>query len=113
MWLYNMPSFIFFPVYSRFPRVAGPRGSGPPMRLVEPVGRPSILKEDNLKEFDQLDQENDDGWAGAHEEVDYTEKLKFSDEEDGRDSDEEGAEGHKDSQSASGSWGSSLQASST
>lgn len=30
---------------------------------------------------------------GAHEEVDYTEKLKFSDEEDGRDSDEEGAEG--------------------
>lgn len=34
------------------------------MRLVEPVGRPSILKEDNLKEFDQLDQENDDGWAG-------------------------------------------------
>ncbi|XP_058288317.1 protein PRRC2A isoform X2 [Hylobates moloch] len=86
---------------SRFPRVAGPRGSGPPMRLVEPVGRPSILKEDNLKEFDQLDQENDEGWAGAHEEVDYTEKLKFSDEEDGRDSDEEGAEGHKDSQSAS------------
>jgi hypothetical protein len=31
--------------------------------------------------------------SGAHEEVDYTEKLKFSDEEDGRDSDEEGAEG--------------------
>ncbi|XP_072583574.1 protein PRRC2A isoform X6 [Vulpes vulpes] len=87
---------------SRFPRVGGPRGSGPPMRLVEPVGRPSILKEDNLKEFDQLDQENDDGWAGAHEEVDYTEKLKFSDEEDGRDSDEEGAEGHKESQSAAG-----------
>nr|XP_021552493.1 protein PRRC2A isoform X1 [Neomonachus schauinslandi]XP_021552494.1 protein PRRC2A isoform X1 [Neomonachus schauinslandi]XP_021552495.1 protein PRRC2A isoform X1 [Neomonachus schauinslandi] len=91
---------------SRFPRVAGPRGSGPPMRLVEPVGRPSILKEDNLKEFDQLDQENDDGWAGAHEEVDYTEKLKFSDEEDGRDSDEEGAEGQsahsKESQSAAG-----------
>lgn len=53
-----------FSILSRFPRVAGPRGSGPPMRLVEPVGRPSILKEDNLKEFDQLDQENDDGWAG-------------------------------------------------
>ncbi|XP_045429245.1 protein PRRC2A isoform X2 [Pipistrellus kuhlii] len=87
---------------SRFPRVVGPRGSGPPMRLMEPMGRPSILKEDNLKEFDQLDQENDDGWAGAHEEVDYTEKLKFSDEEDGRDSDEEGAEGHKESQAAAG-----------
>ncbi|XP_059558294.1 protein PRRC2A isoform X2 [Myotis daubentonii] len=87
---------------SRFPRVVGPRGSGPPMRLMEPMGRPSILKEDNLKEFDQLDQENDDGWAGAHEEVDYTEKLKFSDEEDGRDSDEEGAEGHKESQATTG-----------
>ncbi|XP_063095252.1 protein PRRC2A isoform X3 [Cavia porcellus] len=87
---------------SRFPRVAGPRGAGPPVRLVEPVGRPSILKEDNLKEFDQLDQENDDGWAGAHEEVDYTEKLKFSDEEDGRDSEEEGAEGRKDAQPAAG-----------
>lgn len=59
-----LPSPICFSVCSRFPRVAGPRGSGPPMRLVEPVGRPSILKEDNLKEFDQLDQENDDGWAG-------------------------------------------------
>lgn len=57
-------SAICFSAHSRFPRVAGPRGSGPPMRLVEPVGRPSILKEDNLKEFDQLDQENDDGWAG-------------------------------------------------
>ncbi|XP_036212296.1 protein PRRC2A isoform X3 [Myotis myotis] len=87
---------------SRFPRVVGPRGSGPPMRLMEPMGRPSILKEDNLKEFDQLDQENDDGWAGAHEEVDYTEKLKFSDEEDGRDSDEEGAEGQKESQATAG-----------
>ncbi|XP_036212298.1 protein PRRC2A isoform X5 [Myotis myotis] len=72
------------------------------MRLMEPMGRPSILKEDNLKEFDQLDQENDDGWAGAHEEVDYTEKLKFSDEEDGRDSDEEGAEGQKESQATAG-----------
>lgn len=26
---------------------------------------------------------------GAHEEVDYSEKLKFSDEEDGRDEDED------------------------
>lgn len=30
--------------------------------------------------------------SGAHEEVDYTEKLKFSDEEDGKDSDEETTE---------------------
>lgn len=46
-------SALCFFIHSRFPRVAGPRGSGPPMRLVEPVGRPSILKEDNLKEFDR------------------------------------------------------------
>lgn len=59
-----LSSLLSLFIHSRFPRVAGPRGSGPPMRLVEPVGRPSILKEDNLKEFDQLDQENDDGWAG-------------------------------------------------
>lgn len=64
LYLILPPPLFSLPIHSRFPRVAGPRGSGPPMRLVEPVGRPSILKEDNLKEFDQLDQENDDGWAG-------------------------------------------------
>lgn len=56
--------FSFPCSYTAVSRVAvAPRGSAA-TRLVEPVGRPSILKEDNLKEFDQLDQENDDGWAG-------------------------------------------------
>ncbi|XP_062978436.1 protein PRRC2A isoform X2 [Elgaria multicarinata webbii] len=73
----------------RFQRLPGPRPSQPPVRTTEPVSRPPVLKQDDLKEFDELDQENDEGWAGAHEEVDYTEKLKFSDEEDGKDSDEE------------------------
>ncbi|XP_043353116.1 protein PRRC2A isoform X6 [Dermochelys coriacea] len=86
------------PDAQRFPRLAGPRASQPPQRVSEPVGRPPVLRQDDLKEFDELDQENDDGWAGAHEEVDYTEKLKFSDEEDGKESDEEGAEKHQDSE---------------
>ncbi|XP_065271998.1 protein PRRC2A [Emys orbicularis] len=86
------------PDTQRFPRLAGPRPSQPPQRAAEPVSRPPVLRQDDLKEFDELDQENDEGWAGAHEEVDYTEKLKFSDEEDGKESDEEGAEKHQDSE---------------
>ncbi|XP_029441770.1 protein PRRC2A isoform X3 [Rhinatrema bivittatum] len=82
-------------VQNRLPRLAGPRPSQGPVRQPEAVSRPSILKQDDLKEFDELDQEMDDGWAGAHEEVDYTEKLKFSDEEDGRDSDSEMTESRK------------------
>ncbi|XP_062829648.1 protein PRRC2A isoform X2 [Anolis carolinensis] len=80
------------PEAQRFQRLPGPRPSQPPPRTSEPVGRPPVLKQDDLKEFDELDQENDEGWAGAHEEVDYTEKLKFSDEEDGKESDEEATE---------------------
>uniref|UniRef100_A0AAY4BKF3 BAT2 N-terminal domain-containing protein n=1 Tax=Denticeps clupeoides TaxID=299321 RepID=A0AAY4BKF3_9TELE len=60
----------------------GPRGGG------EVVKRPSILKQDDLKELDELDHDGDEGWAGAQEEIDYSAKLKFSDdegEEDGED----------------------------
>ncbi|XP_063794168.1 protein PRRC2A isoform X2 [Pseudophryne corroboree] len=71
----------------RFPRLVPPRNSQTAPRMPDPVSRPSILKQDDLKEFDELEQEADDGWAGAHEEVDYTEKLKFSDDEDGKDTD--------------------------
>ncbi|KAG8448632.1 hypothetical protein GDO86_015638 [Hymenochirus boettgeri] len=73
----------------RFPRLAGPRAPPTAPRMSEQVNRPSILKQDDLKEFDELDQEADDGWAGAHEEVDYSEKLKFSDDEDGKETDDE------------------------
>lgn len=73
----------------RFPRLAPPRAPQTAPRLSDNVNRPSILKQDDLKEFDELDQETDDGWAGAHEEVDYTEKLKFSDDEEGKDTDTE------------------------
>ncbi|XP_072406241.1 protein PRRC2A-like isoform X4 [Chiloscyllium punctatum] len=70
------------PDASKFPRVPGPRLPPHPTRMPEAVKRPSILKQDDLKEFDELENETDDGWAGAHEEIDYTEKLKFSDDED-------------------------------
>ncbi|XP_067826024.1 protein PRRC2B isoform X2 [Heptranchias perlo] len=66
-----------------------PRGVSRPTRPVrparrpgEPADRPAIINPDDLKELDQLDIETEDGWAGEHEEVDYSERLKFSDDED-------------------------------
>lgn len=45
--------------------------------------RAAIISEKDLKEFDnlRLDQE-DEGWAGAQGEIDYSEKLVFSDDDD-------------------------------
>ncbi|XP_069775564.1 protein PRRC2A-like isoform X3 [Narcine bancroftii] len=85
---YRYPS----PDVSKFPRVPQPRLPQHPTRMTEGIKRPSILKQDDLKEFDELENETDDGWAGAHEEIDYTEKLKFSDEED----DDESEKGKSD-----------------
>ncbi|XP_051866934.1 protein PRRC2C isoform X4 [Pristis pectinata] len=51
--------------------------------------RPSIISANELKELDNLDTETDDGWAGAQSEVDYTEKLNFSDEDEGGPSDKD------------------------
>ncbi|XP_072344899.1 protein PRRC2B isoform X2 [Scyliorhinus torazame] len=68
----------------RYPRgVTRPtRPARPARRPGEPTDRPAIVNPDDLKELDQLDIETEDGWAGEHEEVDYAEKLKFSDDED-------------------------------
>ncbi|XP_067868249.1 protein PRRC2B isoform X2 [Heterodontus francisci] len=68
----------------RYPRgVSRPtRPARPARRPGEPTDRPAIVNPDDLKELDQLDIETEDGWAGEHEEVDYSEKLKFSDDED-------------------------------
>lgn len=49
---------------------------------MERAPRPTIINAENLKGLDELDTDADDGWAGLHEEVDYSEKLKFSDDED-------------------------------
>uniref|UniRef100_A0A250Y7Z5 Protein PRRC2B n=1 Tax=Castor canadensis TaxID=51338 RepID=A0A250Y7Z5_CASCN len=54
----------------------------PLRQLVERAPRPTIINAENLKGLDDLDTDADDGWAGLHEEVDYSEKLKFSDDEE-------------------------------
>ncbi|NXC45513.1 PRC2B protein, partial [Penelope pileata] len=54
-----------------------------PMRpLIERAPRPTIINAENLKGLDELDNDADDGWAGIHDEVDYSEKLKFSEDEE-------------------------------
>ncbi|KAL7980884.1 hypothetical protein Chor_002038 [Crotalus horridus] len=57
-----------------------------PVRPVRPPGervpRPTIINAENLKGLDELDNDTEDGWAGIHDEVDYSEKLKFSEDEE-------------------------------
>lgn len=62
---------------------------GPPRLSSQPVRRPgdrpprpAIINPEDLKDLDELDNDCEDGWAGLHEEVDYSEKLKFSDDEE-------------------------------
>ena len=49
--------------------------------------RPTIIKEKDLEQFDKL-AISDGGWAAPVEDVDYSERLVFSDEEDARASSE-------------------------
>ncbi|KAH0618217.1 hypothetical protein JD844_017227, partial [Phrynosoma platyrhinos] len=79
----TMPSPGRFPAPSELSR--GLRGRGSSSWSSEGVERPSILSASELKEldkFDNLDAEADEGWAGAQSEVDYTEQLNFSDDDD-------------------------------
>ncbi|XP_035537811.1 protein PRRC2A, partial [Morone saxatilis] len=118
-----MPPFMY-PPYLPFPAPYGPQGpyrypapgEGPAPRFSrgqggpdhrpqggprdaggEVVKRPSILKQDDLKELDELDHDGDEGWAGAHEEIDYSAKLKFSDDEGEEEGEEERTESNNDS----------------
>ncbi|XP_047231919.1 protein PRRC2C isoform X3 [Girardinichthys multiradiatus] len=54
----------------------------PPQSWLQDPDRPSIISATELKELDNLDTDADEGWAGAQMEVDYTEKLNFSDDEE-------------------------------
>ncbi|KAL4623339.1 protein PRRC2B-like isoform X7 [Arapaima gigas] len=56
--------------------------SRPIRRPGEHAPRPAIINPEDLKDLDDLDNDCEDGWAGLHEEVDYSEKLKFSDDEE-------------------------------
>lgn len=45
------------------------------------VARPPTVKQDELKQLD-VGEEDEGGWAGHHEEVDYTKEVVFSDSSD-------------------------------
>ncbi|XP_075115098.1 protein PRRC2B isoform X3 [Leptodactylus fuscus] len=79
-----------------------PSGGGlRPVRSQRPqperAPRATIINAEDLKELDDLDNDAEDGWAGLHDEVDYSEKLKFSE-------DEEEEEAPKDSRSKWNGW---------
>lgn len=69
--LFQRCDSFFFLSSSRFSRGQGPdsRAQGGPRDSGEMVKRPSILKQDDLKELDELDHDGDDGWAGTEKEV--------------------------------------------
>uniref|UniRef100_A0A9J7XL74 BAT2 N-terminal domain-containing protein n=1 Tax=Cyprinus carpio carpio TaxID=630221 RepID=A0A9J7XL74_CYPCA len=78
---------------TRFSRVP-PRPSARPIRRPgDRAPRPAIINPEDLKDLDELDNDCEDGWAGLHEEVDYSEKLKFSDDEEDRTPFRRGARG--------------------
>ncbi|KAL1022480.1 hypothetical protein UPYG_G00028280 [Umbra pygmaea] len=77
-----VPGNIRYPVPQDGARRVRPPQQGPPQAWIKDPDRPSIISATELKELDNLDTEADEGWAGAQMEVDYTEKLNFSDDEE-------------------------------
>ncbi|TSK58146.1 Protein PRRC2C [Bagarius yarrelli] len=75
---------------SKGPRPGGRPSQPPPQSWMQDPDRPSIVSASELKELDNLDTDADEGWAGAQMEVDYTEKLNFSDDEDNHAAKEKG-----------------------
>ncbi|XP_071981700.1 protein PRRC2B isoform X4 [Engystomops pustulosus] len=77
-------------------------GGGRPVRSHRPqperAPRATIINAEDLKELDDLDNDAEDGWAGLHDEVDYSEKLKFSEDE------EEEEESPKDNRTKWNGW---------
>uniref|UniRef100_A0A3B4FNI0 Proline rich coiled-coil 2B n=1 Tax=Pundamilia nyererei TaxID=303518 RepID=A0A3B4FNI0_9CICH len=67
---------------NRFVRAAPRLSSQPIRRPTDRPVRPAIINPEDLKDLDELDNDCEDGWAGLHEEVDYSEKLKFSDDDE-------------------------------
>lgn len=48
----------------------------------EGYGRPTILKPEDIQAMADNDEEEEGGWAGAQDEVDYAAKLDFEDFDD-------------------------------
>ncbi|KFP84120.1 Protein PRRC2B [Acanthisitta chloris] len=63
-------------------RLSLSRPARPVRQPIERAPRPTIINAENLKGLDELDNDAEDGWAGIHDEVDYSEKLKFSEDEE-------------------------------
>ncbi|KAL0165524.1 hypothetical protein M9458_037368, partial [Cirrhinus mrigala] len=60
---YRYPPPNEAPRFSRSQGGVGPDGRPPGGPRGEVVKRPSILKQDDLKELDELDHDGDEGWA--------------------------------------------------
>jgi len=73
-----LPNFIRFQA-GMYP--VQPWNYGQGQSTDEPSDRPTIIKEKDLEQFDKL-AISDGGWAVPVEDVDYSERLVFSDEED-------------------------------
>ena len=54
----------------------------PPLPQTE---RPSVVKDSELRSLDEHKEDADNGWAGTHEEVDYSAKLQFDESDDSED----------------------------
>uniref|UniRef100_A0A3Q3VIC3 BAT2 N-terminal domain-containing protein n=1 Tax=Mola mola TaxID=94237 RepID=A0A3Q3VIC3_MOLML len=77
-----LPPFGDIKRENRFVRAVPRLSSQPIRRPGDRLQRPAIINPEDLKDLDELDNDCEDGWAGLHEEVDYSEKLKFSDDEE-------------------------------
>ncbi|XP_051952248.1 protein PRRC2C-like [Xyrauchen texanus] len=75
---------------SKGPRPVGRPFHPPSQTWLQDPDRPSIVSATELKELDNLDTDADEGWAGAQMEVDYSEKLNFSDDEENHSAKEKG-----------------------
>ncbi|XP_069093184.1 protein PRRC2B isoform X5 [Pleurodeles waltl] len=75
----------------RLPGARATRVVRPPAPVqLEQAPRATIIHAEDLKELDELDNDTEDGWAGLQEEVDYAEKLKFSEDEEDEEALKEG-----------------------
>lgn len=63
--------------FSRSQGGVGPDGRPPGGPRGEVVKRPSILKQDDLKELDELDHDGDEGWAGKRNAFRYSGTLEW------------------------------------
>lgn len=55
------------------------------MPPIPQTDRPSVVKDSELRSLDEHKEDADNGWAGTHEEVDYSAKLQFDESDDSED----------------------------